>query len=200
MAAFFPMPLPRPITPVLEIVPQRPAPAATSQLVREVTPKVAGAIRAVLGREHPDVDDATQVALIAFIQALPAFRGECNPAGYAKVIAIRTAIAVSKRWRSQKQRYEAVEDPDVLLSSAPTPGENASGEERKSLVRTLVSELPEEQGEAFALRILFGWSIEEIARETGAPVNTVRSRLRLAKERLRARIEADPKLCEALGR
>ena len=34
---------------------------------------------------------------------------------------------------------------------------------------------------AIALRFVLGWSLEEVSRVTGAPVNTVRSRVRLAK-------------------
>jgi DNA-directed RNA polymerase specialized sigma24 family protein len=48
------------------------------------------------------------------------------------------------------------------------------------------------------MRVVLGRSIEEIAQETDAPVNTVRSRLRLAKEALRLRIETDPSLGELL--
>jgi RNA polymerase sigma-70 factor (ECF subfamily) len=46
---------------------------------------------------------------------------------------------------------------------------------------------------------MLGWSLEEIAQTSGAPVNTVRSRLRLAKEALRRKIVADPVLAEELG-
>jgi RNA polymerase sigma-70 factor (ECF subfamily) len=40
--------------------------------------------------------------------------------------------------------------------------------------------------------------MQEVADATGAPVNTVRSRLRLAKEALAKRIDEDPFLAEAL--
>ena len=66
-------------------------------------------------------------------------------------------------------------------------------------MRTLLDDLPPEQAEALALRTMLGWSLEEIARASAAPVNTVRSRLRLAKESLRRKIEASPGLLEALG-
>jgi len=49
------------------------------------------------------------------------------------------------------------------------------------------------------MRVVLGWSIKEIATHSGAPLNTVRSRLRLAKEALKSRIEEDPGLVEALG-
>ena len=53
-----------------------------------------------------------------------------------------------------------------------------------------------EQAEAFAQRVLFGYSMQEIALQTGAPLDTVKSRLRLAKAALRARIKDDPTLLE----
>jgi RNA polymerase sigma-70 factor (ECF subfamily) len=40
--------------------------------------------------------------------------------------------------------------------------------------------------------------LEEISAASGAPINTVRSRMRLAKEALRKRIEADPALRDLL--
>jgi len=49
-----------------------------------------------------------------------------------------------------------------------------------------------------ALRVMLGWSLEDVAQATGAPLNTVRSRVRLAKEALRRRIEADPSLADRL--
>jgi RNA polymerase sigma-70 factor (ECF subfamily) len=49
------------------------------------------------------------------------------------------------------------------------------------------------------MRLALGYSVEEIATITCAPINTVRSRLRLAKDALRSRIEADPKWAELWG-
>jgi RNA polymerase sigma-70 factor (ECF subfamily) len=46
--------------------------------------------------------------------------------------------------------------------------------------------------------VVLGWTLEEVALATGAPVNTVRSRVRLAKEALRRRIEANPRLIDDL--
>jgi len=170
------------------------------RLLKSVAPKVIGAVRAVLGSAHPDVDDVVQMALIGFVQALPAFRGECDPAGYARVIAVRTAIAAKKRERLARARHDFGAEPDALASVRPLPSDDADAELRKGLVRELLGELPEEQAEALALRVGLGWSIEEIARETEVPINTVRSRLRLAKERMRERIENDPRLREVFGR
>ena len=54
---------------------------ATGKLLRAMAPKLVGVVRAVLGGNHPDLDDAIQQTLIGFVQALPAFRGDCDPLG-----------------------------------------------------------------------------------------------------------------------
>ncbi len=171
---------------------------ATAKLLRMVAPRISRVVRAILGPTHPDVDDAVQLSLIGLVQALPAFRGECDPAGYATTIAVRTAIGMRKRVKLQRSRVDAEAEADGLAALGPTPGERADSEKRKRLLRDLLGELPEEQAETLAMRVVLGWSREEIAEYTGAPVNTVRSRMRLAKEALKRRIEADPALVAAL--
>lgn len=172
--------------------------SATSELVRAIAPRIVGAVRAVLGPTHADLDDAIQLALIGFVQALPAFRGECDPVSYGRVIAVRAAIASRKRARTHALRRDADVETDRIEGHRPSPGEQASATQRKQILRGLLAELPSEQAETLALRIVFGHSFEEVATLTGVPLNTVRSRMRLAKERLRTRIEGDASLLEAL--
>lgn len=54
---------------------------ATTSLLKAIAPRVATVVRVVLGRHDPEVDDVVQQSLIAFVQALPSFRGECQPPG-----------------------------------------------------------------------------------------------------------------------
>jgi RNA polymerase sigma-70 factor (ECF subfamily) len=201
-APFAPVTLQRPVTTPIELA-RRAASGnepARQRLLSAVAPKVDGAVRAVLGAHHPALDDAIQIALIAFVRALPAFRGECDPVGYARVIAVRAAIATRKRESGFRLRCDASVELDELACGRPTPSDASSDEQRRRAMRDLLVELPDEQSEALLLRVGLGWSIEEIARETGVPINTVRSRLRLAKERLRARIEEDAGLREVFDR
>jgi RNA polymerase sigma-70 factor (ECF subfamily) len=171
---------------------------ATGKLLRMLTPRLVRVVRAVLGGAHPDVDDAIQQALIGFVQALPAFRGDCDPSGYATVIAVRAAVAVRKRTHVDHARRDDAADADEIPGHRLSPGEEAAAQQRKELLRDLLAELPSEQAEALAMRVVLGWSLEEIAAQSGAPLNTVRSRLRLAKEGLRRRIEERPELAAAL--
>jgi RNA polymerase sigma factor (sigma-70 family) len=173
--------------------------AATGQLLRALAPRLGRVVRAVLGGGHPDLDDAIQQSLIGLVQALPAFRGDCEPIGYATIIAVRTAVAARKRSRTDQARREDGVEADLMEAHAPSPGEEAAATRRKELLRGLLDDLPSEQAEALAMRVVLGWSIKEIASHSGAPLNTVRSRLRLAKEALKSRIELDADLADALG-
>ncbi len=172
---------------------------ATSMLLRRMSPQLTSTVRAVLGPAHPDLDDAVQHALLGFVQALPAFRGDCSPLGYARTIAVRAALALRRRGRVREQQRDDVADAEAVPTSCPSPGDDIAARQRRELLRDLLDELPPEQAETLALRVILGCSLEEVAAQTGAPLNTVRSRLRLAKERLKARIEADPALLESLG-
>ena len=174
-------------------------PVATRHFLDRVWPVLSRVVNSVLGARHPEVDDVIQQALIAVLQALGAFRGECHPAGYVSRIALHVALrarrnASVRRARSQSLAQISASDPDALW-----PGCEVSVERRKCALRDLLQDLPEEQADALALRVMLGWSLEEVARATGAPLNTVRSRVRLAKEALRRRIDADPSLADELS-
>jgi RNA polymerase sigma-70 factor (ECF subfamily) len=172
--------------------------SATRKLLEAVAPRLVRVVRVVLGAAHPDVDDVVQQALIALVQALPAFRGECEPIHYASRIALRAAVAARKQSRAGRARRDESVELETIAGSSDQPPEIARAARRRKLVLDLVGQLSEEQAETLALRFVLGWSLEEVARSTSVPVNTVRSRLRLAKEALRKKIEADPALAEEL--
>lgn len=173
-------------------------PVATTRLLQSVAPRMMRVVRTVMGALAADADDVVQQSLIALIHALPAFRGECAPASYACRIAIRTALAARRRERTQSSRHEPEADADAL-PGGESPSDEAFARRRKQILRSLLAEIPEEQAEALAMRVVLGWSLEEIAASSGAPLNTIRSRLRLAKEALRKKIESAPGLADELG-
>jgi RNA polymerase sigma factor (sigma-70 family) len=172
-------------------------PAAISQVVGELAPGVLRAVRALLGRGHPDAEDVAQEVLLAVMAALPDFRGDSTLLHFAVRIAARKSVLVRSRTRSVLGWLENLWRSEYPARRAPgSAHEEMSSERRRSLLRLLLSELPDAQAEALGLRVLFGHSIEEISTITQTPFNTVRSRLRLAKEALRQRIEAEPQWAE----
>lgn len=166
---------------------------ATEELLGLLAPPLLRAVCALLGRDHPDVDDLVQDVLIDVVDALPSFRGECTLLHFAVRIAARKATATRRRSsavRGWLERFYRRETP--LREQPASPGEAALADSRRRLLCELLAELPEAQAETVVLRALLGYSLEETAAITRVPVNTVRSRLRLAKEALRRRLEHDP--------
>ena len=171
----------------------------TQRLLAELAPRIRRVVRAILGGSHHELEDAQQQAMLAFVQALPSFRGECEPRHFASRIAARTALHVARRARAARVGREENVDVDELLSNDAQPHEELVQERSKALLRELLTQIAPEQAETLTLRVVLGWSLPEIASATGVPLNTVRSRIRLAKNALRTAIEQNPALASALG-
>jgi len=172
---------------------------ATRALLVAVGPAMLRAVRKVLARSTPDVEDVVQEAMEALVSALPGFRGECTVLHFAWRVAVLTALANRRRL---DLRAQWTVDPEALLAEPvagdPSPAEAAALRERRQALGTLLDELPASQAEVLVLHAALGFTVDEIAGAIGRPAETVRSRLRLAKQALRERIHASPKLAELL--
>jgi len=170
---------------------------AIDHIVASLTRPLMKAARALMGPENPDVEDVVQEVLLGVVDAIPSFREECTILHFAIRITIRRTTAARRRsrwildWLKKMQRGE-----EPLASDPVSPCEATIAERRRELLRTLLREMPSPQAETLMLRLALGHSVEEIAAITKAPLNTVRSRLRLAKEALRSRIGNDPRWAE----
>jgi RNA polymerase sigma-70 factor (ECF subfamily) len=174
--------------------------AAIARVVTELAPGVLRAVAALLGRDHPEVEDLAQDVLLAVMAGLPDFRGESTLLHFAVRIAARKSVLVRQRPRSVLGWLTSFWQREFPLQQGPSSAhEEMLADRHRALLRSLLSELPDAQSEALMLRIVYGHSIEEISTITQTPFNTVRSRLRLAKEALRQRIETEPRWAELGG-
>ena len=69
------------------------------------------------------------------------------------------------------------------------PGLDAESAERRRIVITALAELPAEQREALELGYFGGLSQSEIADRTGQPLGTIKTRMRLAMQKLKGRLQ-----------
>jgi RNA polymerase sigma-70 factor, ECF subfamily len=69
------------------------------------------------------------------------------------------------------------------------PGETASFRELSQLVDELLTEIPEEQRTTFVLHHLSGLTLTEVAEAMDTNLPTSKSRLRLAREKLREKLQ-----------
>jgi RNA polymerase sigma-70 factor (ECF subfamily) len=170
---------------------------AVRTLIVSVTPAVLKALRGVLGGAHPDLEDCAQDAVWRFVGALPGFRYECSVLHFACRIAVHTALNVKRDLRARGEgRLEPLAEDHV--DPGASPAEELASAGRRRAVRELFATLPTDQAEALILHLVLGFTIEETAAACDAPPNTIRSRLRLAKQAVRMRAGANPALQEAL--
>ena len=174
-------------------------PKALRTLLTTLTPLLLRVVRRVLGSDHPDLEDVTYEAAYAVIDGLPRFRGESSVRHYACRVAALTAMNVRRRETATKRssEREAV-DPETFASDGSLPDQVAHNNSLIPIVRELVATLPDALAEALTLHVILGYTVNEIAESSEAPVETVRSRLRLAKRSLRKRALGHPALGEVI--
>jgi RNA polymerase sigma-70 factor (ECF subfamily) len=171
---------------------------AVRTLVVSVTPAILRTVRGMMGTAHPEAEDVAQESLWRFVNALPGFRYECGVLHFACKVAVHTALNARRRERHRGGGRTDVLEPEDHAHAGPSPSEELASAARRELVRELFATLPTAQAEAFAMHIVLGFSVEETADACEVPANTVRSRLRLAKQAMRMRAAAHPALLDAL--
>ncbi len=74
------------------------------------------------------------------------------------------------------------------VSAEGNPALDAEATERRAIIIGALAELPVEQREALELGYFGGLSQSEIAEHTGQPLGTIKTRMRLAMQKLRGRL------------
>ena len=174
--------------------------AALRTFLVAIVPQLLRVVRRVLGSGHPDLEDVAQEAAYGVIEALPRFRGEGTVLHFAYRTALHTAMNTRRQNLAQKRAWvRDTVDLERIAADELGPEALALRGSLAPIVRDLLDELPEPLAEALALHTVLGYTVGEIAKASHAPVETVRSRLRLAKQALRKRIIADGTLRDVAG-
>lgn len=106
-------------------------------------------------------------------------------ASIARHRAIDHLRRLGARAEGQSVSWDEIEDgPGMEMSSGSTQPE-AELSMMRAEVRAAVAQLPEEQKQALALAYFRGHTQEEIATALGVPLGTVKTRIRLAMDKLR---------------
>jgi RNA polymerase sigma-70 factor (ECF subfamily) len=103
-------------------------------------------------------------------------------------------FTIARNLRIDRLRKEVAwqplpEDNDEQPSPDPLPDAELSERERGERVRAMLSELPEDQSAVVQLAFVEGLSHSEIAKKLDLPLGTVKSRMRLAYQKIRDALE-----------
>jgi RNA polymerase sigma factor (sigma-70 family) len=176
-------------------------PSATRALLVALAPHLLRTVRSMLGRSDPDAEDVAQEAALVVLGALPGFRGECSVQRFATRTTVLVAMNARRKRAASKrggQQSLSATDPDALVAGSDGPERLMAQAQAAEAVRALLLTLPAPQAEALALHCVGGCTLAEIAAATHAPLQTVKSRLRLARRALRLTLDGEPALLELL--
>lgn len=162
--------------------------SALSELYDELAPWVLGVAHRVLG----DEDEAEDVLSDVFVQVWTRIhqhdsrRGPLVP--WVLSIARNRALDQLRRRRRWARKAERVHREQTASGAAVAGADRmeaaVSGWPVHRAVHAALAALPEEQRRAVELAYFEGLSHSEIARRTGDPLGTVKTRLRLAHQKL----------------
>jgi len=168
-------------------------PAAFARIYDEHAGGVYGAALRVLGNPATAQDVAHDVFLRFWRDPgrFDARRGDLG--AYLRLMARSRALDL---WRTAQAAGRATDRMKIAAGrDAPRaeeqPVEHVEHGERRRTLRTALRALPAAQREAVVLAYWGGLTADEIARRSGVPVGTAKSRVRLGLRRIRAELERE---------
>ncbi|HEX9118437.1 MAG TPA: sigma-70 family RNA polymerase sigma factor [Anaerolineae bacterium] len=135
--------------------------------------------------------DATQDSFVKAYQAIGRYWGGSFKAWLLRIVTntcydmLRSRRRHWARCASLNDMLERPESAAIMRDRAAGPQEQAENHELRQIIHQGIRALPVEQRTVVVLYDVEGFSYEEIARATGMPVGTVKSRLNRARTHLR---------------
>ncbi len=165
--------------------------------------KYQKSVHALAWRKMEDFQVAEEIAQDAFLQAYKKLATLKNPNQFAGWLYVITNNLCLDWHRRKKPAMQSLDATDTTLLEKTDyerylveQREKASAEHRRELVRKLLEKLPESERTVVTLHYLGEMTSEAIGRFLGVSVNTIKSRLRRARKRLK---EEELMIRETLG-
>jgi RNA polymerase sigma-70 factor (ECF subfamily) len=132
-----------------------------------------------LGVAESQIDDATQEVFLVVHRRLGDFEGRSSIKTWLFGIALRVASDV-RRWNRRKNQHDPLTD-DEAVATTDDPHELTSRREAARAIERCLGAIPEERRAVFVMMELEEMTAPEVAEAMSIPLNTVYSRLRLAR-------------------
>ncbi len=157
---------------------------ALERLVRRWQPSIARFLFRLVGSADL-VQDLCQETFLRVYRAGPRYHEDAGFAPWLYRIALNLARDAGRR----RRRQPLLNDGRELVDGQASADVVCQQHESVRLVARAVAELPEPLREVLVLRHYEGMKFEEIARLTGTPASTLKSRFAAALGRLRTRLQ-----------
>ncbi len=130
-----------------------------------------------LGVPDRDLEDAAQETFLAIHSKLDAY----DPRRPLRPWIFGFALRVAANHR-RKRRAEPIDDIDTKVPHTDTPEQRASTTQAKTLALRALERMDPDRREVFVMHDLEGFGAKEISEVLSVAINTVYSRLRVARQ------------------
>ena len=158
--------------------------AAWEQLVPRFRRRVFHIAYKFTGK-HDEAEDLTQEIFLKVFRSLDKFNRDADFSTWLSSVARNYCI---DHYRASKREKEVVVEDLVAFDLAPSsfgnPYRALEDQDRRSLLRRGLDQLPEKLRQAVVLRDLQGLSYQEMADQLSLPEGTVKSRINRGREEL----------------
>ena len=149
----------------------------------------------ILGSNR-DLEDLIQDAFLEIFRALPSFRGDSSLGRWAQTIATRTAYLSIERRKPAAVDLDLVEDE--IVDRDPDAMRVAHAKQAARRLYAALDRIDAKQRIAFALAVMDGLSLGEVAEMTESSLVAVKTRVWRARRELLRRAKKDPVLASYL--
>jgi RNA polymerase sigma-70 factor (ECF subfamily) len=144
-----------------------------------------------------ELEDLVQDAFLEIFRALHSFRGDSSLARWCQVIATRTAYLTFSRRRPATVELGDVESE--IIDRDPDAHRIAHARQAARRLYVALDRIEARQRIAFALAVIDGLSLAEVAQLTESSVVAVKTRVWRARRELMKRAHKDPVLASYLA-
>jgi RNA polymerase sigma-70 factor (ECF subfamily) len=171
-------------------------PVAQRELFHKLKHGVHHTLFRILGANR-DIEDLIQDAFLEIFRALPSFRGDSSLSRWSQTIATRTAYLAIERRKPTPVDLDVVEDE--VVDRDPDAHRIALARQAARRLYAALDRIDAKQRVAFALAVIDGLSLAEVAQMTESSVVAVKTRVWRARRDLMKRAKKDPVLASYLA-
>lgn len=170
--------------------------AAQRELFQAQRRSVHHTLFRILGSNR-DIEDLLQDSFLEIFRALPSFRGDSTLARWCQTIATRTAYLAIGRRRPASIELDLV--ANEIVDQDPDAHRVAQGREAARRLYAALDRIDAKQRIAFALAVIDGLSLGEVAQLTDSSIVAVKTRVWRARRDLVKRARKDELLAGYLS-
>jgi RNA polymerase sigma-70 factor (ECF subfamily) len=171
--------------------------AAAAAFHDRLRPRVEATVRRLLGHGDESADDMAQLAMIALIEGIDRYRGECSLDSWASAVTAHVVYKQIRRRKLERRVFAGAVEPETPCGRDPVRALVARDLVQRA--RALLGDVSEEKAWTFLLHDVCGFDLREIATITGVTPAAAQKRLVRGRREIHELVAADPELTAALG-